>query len=136
MVTECASCGTDFEAKTRRAKYCSGKCKKRAADRRRGQPMGRVVQLPTAADVPASHDGIGAALIARFTADDLATPTGQIAVKVAADIDTMPAGTPGYAALVRELRAVVADLEAAAAPKKANPLVLLRERHARERASG
>ena len=137
MRLTCASCGDDFEPQRATAKYCSGKCRKRAADAR--SRTGNVVTLTRSASAPAAADhsqGIGAAMLAEFDAAALSTTTGAIALKLAGDVDLVNAGAPGYAATVAQLRAVVADLRTLAAPAKANPLLLLRQRHDAARASG
>jgi hypothetical protein len=120
------------------ARYCSGRCRKRAADARaRGaEPVSApVLRLAMPDAEPVERSGIGATMIARYGQDVTETPDGALAVRLASDIDQLSPGAPGMAALVRELRGLLADLEAKAAPAKANPLTLLRARHA-ERASG
>jgi hypothetical protein len=75
-------------------------------------------------------------MLASFTRSDLETPRGQVALRLARDVDDAPPLAPGLAALVRELRSTLDQMEAAQAPAKANPLTLIRERHAGGRASG
>lgn len=137
MIATCASCGADFEAKRGTAKFCSGRCRKRAADAR-----GRATVVPIDRSGGSQErqelqpSAISAALLAQYGEASLATPVGQIAIKLASDVDAMTPGTPGYASTVAQLRSVIDDLNAVAAPAKANPLVLLRERHASSRLSG
>lgn len=134
MDANCATCGRDFTARRSTARYCSASCRSRARYQRDAAPVFNLVPSAPAAESPAP--GIGSALLAAYSPADLATPAGTVAVRLAADVDATPATQPGYAALVRELRSALADLKAAAAPVKANPLVLMRERHAGQRASG
>ena len=135
MDATCAQCGEAFVAATARAKYCSDRCKKRLLDQRKR--AGNVVPMTRPAPVaPDISPGIGAAMLAEFDAAALSTTTGAIALKLAGDVDLVNAGAPGYAATVAQLRAVVADLRTLAAPAKANPLLLLRQRHDAARASG
>lgn len=137
MIATCASCGVDFEAKRGTAKFCSGRCRKRASDARGRAP---VVLIDRSVGGQRHDDprpsAITAALLAQYGETGLATPVGQIAIKLASDVDAMTPGTPGYASTVAQLRSVIDDLNAVAAPAKANPLVLLRERHASSRLSG
>lgn len=138
----CATCGAAFEAKTGRARYCSGACKKRAADRRArtGQVVALADRRPSAApeDPPDSDDATGLAdsLRTTFAEEDLATPAGQIALRLARDVDRLIPGTPGYAGIVAQMRAAVDDLRSQAKPRKATPLTLLRERRAADAAAG
>lgn len=141
MRATCSVCGESFDAKTTRARYCSGRCKKRAADTRaRG---GKVVQLrPPATDgessiSPEREHGLNvSALMLAFTTADLLTPIGTLAAHLANDVDRTTPGTPGYPALVGRYQAAVADLTALAKPKAATPLTLLRERRESDRATG
>ena len=142
MRATCTTCGEAFEAKTPRARYCSGRCKKRAADQRaRG---GDVVQLHATKDVPAVEPERGdepdfglnvRSLMAAFTPADLATPVGTLTVHLANDVDRTTPRVPGYAALVARYQAAYADLVALAKPKAATPLTLLRERRDNDRAA-
>jgi len=142
MRATCTTCGEAFDAKTPRARYCSGRCKKRAADARaRG---GDVVQLHAPKDIQAADPDTADApdfglnvrsLLAAFTTDDLATPIGTLAVHLANDVDRTTPRVPGYAALVARYQAAYADLAALAKPKAATPLTLLRERRDNDRAA-
>lgn len=142
MRATCTTCGEAFEAKTPRARYCSGRCKKRAADQRaRG---GDVVQLHATNAAPAADPdranepefGLNVrSLMAAFTPADLATPVGTLTVHLANDVDRTTPRVPGYAALVARYQAAYADLVALAKPKAATPLTLLRERRDNDRAA-
>lgn len=139
MQANCAQCGRAFEGKTRRATYCSGACKKRAADKRKR--MGQVIPMRPPVDPPSEPDceGGDGALVASlrdaFKPGDLDTPAGVIAVRLAKDVDRLTPGTPGYAAIVKQMREAVDDLRAQATPRAATPLTLLQERRAADRAA-
>ena len=143
MRAQCASCGESFDATRRTAKFCSGRCRKRAADARarNGQVIPMRERAATAAQArPALEpmDGPGpieAGLIAAYKEADLASPAGLIAARIARDVDRMQPGIPGYAAVLAQLRAAVDDLKSQAKPKQATPLTLLRERRAADRAA-
>lgn len=138
MRKPCAVCGDEFEAKTVRAKYCSGRCKKREADARsRGASVVDIRRArPDRSAEPESGLGIGAGMIAEFSDDLLDSTMGRIAVRLARDIDESQPGIPGYGAIMKELVTIVERLEGRSNTRSANPLVLLRERRAADRASG
>ena len=135
MKASCAVCGRDFDAKTSRAIYCSGACKKRAFDLRRGGqnvvPMRPAVQVE---DSP--RESIAASVLASFAPADLDSPLGRIALRLCQDVDALAPGSPGYASTVAQMRASVEELRRESKPKAANPLTLLRERRAADRATG
>ena len=136
MDATCATCSKTFEAKTRRAKYCSGACKKRAFDIK-----GRAPVVHLAAPTPTDEHRettlpITESLVASFRAEDLATPLGQVALRLATDVDRLTPGLPGYATTVAQMRAAIDDLQKQSKPKVISPLVLLRERRAADRATG
>ena len=144
MNATCATCGGTFDAKTHRAKYCSGACKKRAADMR--SRTGQVVQIASARVKPptppvAPHvdpDAAGplvGSLRDSFKDADLQTPAGRIAMRLCADVDALTPGVPGYAGIVAQMRASVDDLRSQAKPKVATPLTMLRERRAADRSA-
>lgn len=80
--------------------------------------------------------GIAQAVLDAYPDDELASPVGALARKLAEDVDRMLAGTPGYAAVAKELRAALAELDKRSASRKVNPLLELRRRRAQDRASG
>jgi hypothetical protein len=134
----CAVCGRDFEAKTSRAIYCSGACKKRAFDLRRGGQ--NVVQMrpgvPAVQVDDSPRESIAASVLASFAPADLDSPLGRIALRLCQDVDALAPGSPGYASTVAQMRASVEELRRESKPKAANPLTLLRERRAADRATG
>lgn len=138
MDATCTVCDGSFEAKTRRAKYCSGACKKRGADLR--LRTGQVVTLRSVAhsdpDVSTADDGpLVASLRSAFKDDDLQSPAGQVALRLSSDLDQLVPGIPGYAAIVGQMRAAIDDLRSQATPKSVTPLTLLRERRAADRSA-
>lgn len=139
MRAKCSVCGDGFEAKTQRARYCSGACKKRGADLRK-----RTGDVVTLRSVTVGGDSLHPAelrgvlvdgLRAEFKPEDLASTLGLTAVRLAQDIDQLLPGTPGYAAVVKQWREALDDLRSFAKPKQATPLALLRERRAADRAA-
>lgn len=143
MNATCATCGGTFDAKTHRAKYCSGACKKRAAGMR--SRTGQVVQIASARVKPPTQsvksddpDAVGplvGSLRDSFKDADLQTPAGRIAMRLCADVDALTPGVPGYAGIVAQMRAAVDDLRSQAKPKVATPLTMLRERRAADRSA-
>ena len=133
MNATCAHCGKGFPAVRSTAQYCGAKCRKLAAEYRKRKPLVRLAPPPL--EVP-EVSGIAAAMNATFTQDLLDSPRGQAALRLASDIDTAPSERPGLAALMREMRSLLDELEAKQAPRKANPLTLIRERHVNGRAAG
>jgi hypothetical protein len=136
MSVTCASCGNEFQAQRSTSKFCSGKCRKRAADLRKR--TGQVVQFAPKSQRPAPVDSdraLVASLRESFKEADLASPAGQIALRLCADVDALAPGTPGYGPIVAQMRAAVDDLRTYAKPKAATPLTLLRERRAADRAA-
>ena len=132
MDATCVTCSTTFDAKTRRAKYCSGACKKRAFDIKGRAPVVHLAAPPS----EESTLPITESLVASYRAEDLATPLGQVALRLATDVDRLTPGLPGYATTVAQMRAALDDLHRQSKPKVVSPLVLLRERRAADRATG
>lgn len=135
MRRNCDRCDTGYEAQRPSSRYCSDTCRKMAAKDRKRYPQPRAAALTAVVDDSPSTtilDAIVAALSSRV----LDSPRGRIATKLARDVDASLPGTPGYSGLVRELRTLLDDLDAPAEVKPANPLTLIRERHAGQRASG
>ena len=117
----CATCGGDLANLRPNARYCGAKCRERA------KPPRKVVPLP-----PREGTQILDAITRCLSAEDLKAPRGQLLLRLAGDIDAAPTGASGLAALVREFRATLDDVDAPAqAVEQINPLVELRARHAR-----
>jgi hypothetical protein len=106
MKRSCDRCGSDFEARSGRARFCTSKCRYAAGNaRKQGRPEAeRVVVLPLAGNVvEAVHNDLAAANL-------LGTPLGQAALRLAFVIDNADeTRASGVAAAVRELRSTLAD---------------------------
>lgn len=123
MLITCASCSTDFDARSSRARFCSAKCRTAAHYRRTklGIPETRDpkpapkappkrTRKPKPADSPTGTLG---AVIAELTeAGRLQTSAGQAAVALASRIDAGAESSSGLAALTREMRAAMAEATA------------------------
>ena len=130
MQMTCQLCGRSFAAKSKRAKFCSDKCRMRnhyvggSADK----PNLRVVESP--ADERPRPDGslLGSVLVTLSEAKALDSPAGRLAVSLATRLDDPNAMDSGsaVAALSRELRAVMAEATARA-KSSTSPLALIRE---------
>ncbi len=137
MERRCDQCGDSYEPKRPSSKFCSARCRNRAARSRKRAPLLQLAPRPALeVDDEDQRIGIGAALLIAFKPDVLGTPKGAIAVKLARDVDRSLPGTPGYPALVQQLRGVLDDLSGSAVAKPVNPLTSIRERHVGQRASG
>lgn len=110
MQAQCARCGTTFEARSARAKWCSDRCRKAKV-----RAEARVHQLRRPAPEPSGDDPstTEATRAALESADRLGTPLGAASLKLAREIDQQ-AGAP-LAALVKQLQST---LEAALAGVK------------------
>ena len=139
MQRNCDHCAQSYEAKLRTSRFCSVNCRNKAAKARKRGKVASVVRLAPpdrAADLGPTSGGIHGATLAAFAPALLDTPAGQVALKLAGDVDRCVPGTPGYAGLVKELREVLTELAGPVAKKAANPLTLIRERHAGQRTTG
>lgn len=104
MVITCVSCGSSFDAKNARAKYCSERCRKRV------QRGGKVLELPAggrAGDEPVS-ESLGpvatATRAALADAERVDTPLGAAALALASRLDQPGTDTgSAVAALARQL---------------------------------
>jgi hypothetical protein len=121
----CPRCGGSVE-RGGRAVYCSDRCRK--ADHKL---RARDVTTPPS-DVAVT---VGPLLpVVAVTVADAGlgdAPLGRHALALAARLDALPLreSPSAVAALSKELRAVLADLEAAARPVEANPLQRMRARY-------
>ena len=122
MLITCASCSTDFDARSSRARFCSSKCRTAAHYRRTklGIPETRDPKpvpkksvkgrKPKPTDSPTGTLG---AVVAELTeAGRLQTSAGQAAVALARRIDDGAESSSGLAALTREMRAAMAEATA------------------------
>ena len=116
MRITCATCSSDFDARSSRARFCSAKCRTQAHYRRtklglpeRLEPQSKPKRTckPKLADSPTGTLG---AVIAELTdAGRLDTSAGQAAVALATRIDQGAESSSGLAALTREMRAAMAE---------------------------
>ena len=137
MKATCVACGAGFEAQRSTAKYCSGACKKRYFDTRARTNVVQMIPATPSVGLPdVPRESIASSVLASFSPADLETPLGRIALRLCSDVDALVPGTPGYASVVAQMRAAVDDLRRDSQPKAANPLTLLRERRANDRATG
>ncbi len=99
----CESCGGPYEAVRATARFCSERCRKRAQ-------RGHVIDLPIAADSGTPDTALSTRVAAELThAGRLDTSLGQGALVLARRIEEGRDTGTAVAALVRELRAVLAD---------------------------
>lgn len=134
MRKACAECGTEFEAKRKAAKFCSGRCTKRAQRRPAGKSDPTEV-VPIAPTEPAGS--LTAATQATLErAGRAASATGQAALALARRIDGGHTETgSALAAMVREHRAALAEATRDA-QTVSDPLDELRARRERRLRSG
>lgn len=129
MRKQCAVCPAEFEAKRKTAKYCSPRCRVRAARQPKPEP---------AATMPVDPDSeLWTATLDELTsAARVASASGQAALLLARRLDSGLTETgSSMAAMIREHRAALADaLKGARA--KTNPLDELRARRERKLDTG
>lgn len=135
MIKTCAHCGTAFEARTARARYCGSTCRARASEKAKRDgatpapmPVAPVQSAPSAGGLV---DAVRRELEAAQRLDSF---LGQQALGLAARIGAGSDTGSAVAALSKELRAVM-DAALADAPKAADALDELSERR-RRKASG
>jgi endogenous inhibitor of DNA gyrase (YacG/DUF329 family) len=115
MEATCARCAQPFSTSSRRARFCSSKCRT-AATRARAKGQPETVAVPAKPKVkrkPKSTDSptgtLGAVISELTTAGRLETSAGQAAIALATRIDEGAESSAGLAALTRELRAAMAE---------------------------
>lgn len=103
MQVTCAACRKPFEAKTKRAKFCSATCRQRA---KRARGAANVLELRPAA----ASSGVERATRAELEeVDRVDTALGQAALALARRLDVGQADTgSAMASLVKEWRATLA----------------------------
>lgn len=123
----CEECGADFEAKTKRAKFCTTACRVRA--NRRPSKVGRakssgaaeVVQLHTApsSTVDDPEDSLAGQVRRTLSEiDALTTVAGMAALRVARQIDKGEDSGSAVATLSKELSRLMAEARTEVAPKQ------------------
>lgn len=107
-------CGTVFQARSSKARYCSDRCRKR-----KGKADALVVDLPTA---PTPDDVYGPGPVAAatrealITADRLNTPLGQASLALANRLDSPGLDTgSAMAAVAKQLEAMLGSATKGAA---------------------
>ena len=104
----CAACGDPFEARSRRAKWCSERCRKRV--QRAG---GEIVELKPKVAVVVDSDAAGRVYVATLAAleagDRVGHPAGALALELAMRVDARAENGSSTAALAKELRASLAE---------------------------
>lgn len=138
MARTCKVCGAEFESKSKLAKYCSERCKKRAQRAPRRVDAEPDANAETA--FPTMPNGMPSLTVATATelaeAGRLNTAAGVSALLLAVRLDQTTADTgSSIAALVREHRAALAKAVEGAATL-ADPIDELRSRRDVKRAAG
>lgn len=105
---ECVVCDTPFQPTRSTAKYCSPRCKKRAADKRKADAA--TPASPRPAETSRSSALVDQVRAELESAGRLETVIGRQAVLLATRLETNTNDTGGSAAAVsKELRAVMAE---------------------------
>lgn len=117
MLRSCGSCARPYDARTSRSAYCSAKCRQAAARRRRGaQKREQVAALVETSTVDTREDGPTVARIRAELQDCGREKTwqGAAALALAERVDRATA-VMGYASLIKQLHATMAEATAGAA---------------------
>ena len=117
MEATCARCGQTFSPASKRARFCSVKCRTQATRARaKGEPESAVVKpkpkrsrKAAATEPDAPVGALGAVLAELRAAGRLESSAGQAAVALARRIDDGAESSSGLAALTREMRAAMAE---------------------------
>ena len=118
MEATCARCAQTFSTSSRRARFCSPKCRTQAT-RARARGETESVAIPAkpkpkrtrkpAPESDAPVGALGAVLAELRAAGRLDSSAGQAAVALARRIDDGAESSSGLAALTREMRAAMAE---------------------------
>lgn len=120
-VVACAECGTEFETRHPRAKYCPGKAACRKAASRRPTKKGKRETEPDAPAKPPAptYDTLAEQVKASLTElEALETISGMAAVRVAQQIDRGGDSGSAVATLSKELSRLVVEAKAEAQGKR------------------
>lgn len=114
MEAICARCAQPFSAASKRARFCSVKCRTQATRARAaGQPESLTPAKPKrivkAKPEAVTTGALGAVLDELQAAGRLQSSAGQAAVALARRIDDGAESSAGLAALTREMRAAMAE---------------------------
>ena len=115
MEATCARCAQTFSTSSRRARFCSAKCRTQATRARaKGEAETLAVQAKPKRTRKAKPEAVptgtlGAVVSELQAAGRLDSSAGQAAVALARRIDDGAESSAGLAALTRELRAAMAE---------------------------
>lgn len=119
MEATCARCAQTFSTSSRRARFCSPKCRTQATRARaKGETETMAIpakskpkrtRKPAAPEPDAPVGALGAVLAELRAAGRLDSSAGQAAVALARRIDDGAESSAGLAALTREMRAAMAE---------------------------
>lgn len=121
MEASCARCAQTFSTSSRRARFCSPKCRTQATRARakgetetlaipaKPKPKPKRTRKPAAPETDAPVGALGAVLAELRAAGRLDSSAGQAAVALARRIDDGAESSSGLAALTREMRAAMAE---------------------------
>ena len=117
MERDCDRCGQPFAPASKRARFCSVKCRTQATRARAtGQPESiakpKRTRKPKAQAADSLTGTLGAVVAELTAAGRLQTSAGQAAVALASRIDAGAESSSGLAALTREMRAAMAEATA------------------------
>jgi hypothetical protein len=133
MLVTCQICGTEFETKSTRAKFCGSTCRSRG--HRSGTSAAPVVPLPASPDDPEAVAPLLAATKHELEDAGVAdTALGQQAIELARRMSDPRAMGLSVAPISKELRSVMA--EAMKDAPRASGLDELRARRDRKRHAG
>lgn len=121
----CDQCGTGFEARSSRAKFCSAACRVRS---HRGTPKASP-EVAAAVDSTPVRDLLASVRSALDAAGRTSTPKGQMCLLLAGE--AMDADARALPPLTRELSARLTEALAGSAGAKGDPVDELRERRER-----
>lgn len=125
MQSTCAACGTKFEAVRKTAKYCSDRCRKKAAKTRKSV---NVVALRQSVEFSDSGS-VADAIVLKFSKSVIDSAKGRLALALARRID-VPVFGESIASVARELRMILNDLEGLGGEAAVTPLDRIRSRRA------
>jgi len=110
VTRDCDQCGVAYEAKRPSSKFCSARCRNRAA-RARAVTVADAAPLGSTAELLMSMESVFASTRAELLeAKAVKSSAGQAALKLALLIDlATPLGASAVSGMVKELRATMAE---------------------------
>lgn len=106
MKRNCARCERRYEARNAQSRYCSPSCRTLAARERKA---GKVISDVTVEVTPRASAVTSSVEVTLAKAGRLSHPSAQAALSLARRIDEGAESSAGHAALVREMRAALAE---------------------------